>query len=377
MNVIITVINDVVTDRRVQKHTSLLKELGCNLTVVGRHLNRSPVAGNPDFKVIRLRLLFEKGPWMYISFNIRLFLSLLFRKADLYIANDLDTLLPCFILSRLRKKPLIYDSHEYFTGQHGLEERKLVYGFWKRIEKSILPKIRWMITVSDSIARLYCEEYGINPVVVRNLAPSSAGIKPVERSATGARDEDLLIVLQGSGINPGRGTRELIDAIALTERVFLLVIGAGDELGDIQSMVENRNLSHKVGFLPRMSWESMMSYTKCCDAGVTLDRDTCLNQRYSLPNKLFDYLSAGIPVIASALPEVSSIICRYNCGVLVEKVEPLSISEAITKIRDNPDLLDSMKIKASQAFSELNWERESVIELELFRTVISQSKSSK
>lgn len=371
MKALIAVISDLVTDMRVKKHASLLAEMGFDVTLIGRKS-----AGTDDMhilpgKSVRLSVPFRRGPFMYLSYNLMLMFQLFFRRADIYVSNDLDTLLPCFTASRLFSKPLVYDAHEYFTGQYGLPERKFRHWVWKRLEMWILPGISHMMTVSESIASLYRGEYGVNPVVIRNVAPAADHIIPADRRGIVNREDDLLVVFQGAGINPGRGAEELIDAMTLTDGVTLLIIGSGDIIGDIRRRVADRGLEEKVKFVPRVPWEQMMSYTMCCDAGLSLDTDTCLNQRFSLPNKLFDYIAAGIPVVVSPLPEVSAVVKSYKCGIVLGEVTPQAICGALTTLRDNRLLLDSLKKGAAVARKEQTWETEKRKEQEFIQSVIN------
>ncbi len=372
MRAVIAVISDLSTDMRVQKHAEILKEMGYSVKLVGRHCGRTPLLLQDGIKAIRIRIPFRKGPLMYLFFNAALLVHLLIRRADLYLSNDLDTLLPSRIASLLCGKPLVYDAHEYFTGQYGLPERRVKYSIWKGLEKRLLPGMKNMMTVSNSIAELYNREYGVSPVVVRNAALSTEGIMPARRDELGVNDSDLLVVLQGSGINPGRGASELIEAICLTEGVKLMIIGGGDMIDEIRMEVRKRNLQQKVIFLPRMPWKEMMRYTMCGDAGLSLDTDTCLNQRYSLPNKLFDYIAAGIPVIASPLPEVSALIGRYGCGMVLNNVSPWAVADSLAKLRDDRHYLTELKAKAKVAAEDLSWEKEKRAEQELFRSVIEK-----
>lgn len=370
---VLTVISDISTDQRVLKQAELLRENGFYVTVIGRKIRGNSYLPTSQTGHIRLKISFDKGPLMYAAFNLRLLFSLLGRKADLYVANDLDTLLPSFIVSKLFRRPLIYDSHEYFTGQHGLPERRFSFYVWKRLEGFLLPRIRWMITVSKSIADIYEREYGVKPVVVRNASLTSANISPRTRIEAGAKEGDLLAVFQGSGINPGRGAEELIEAMALTRGVKLLVIGSGDAYREALSLATEKGVSEKVKFLPRMPWEEMMSYTRSCDAGLSLDKDTCINQRYSLPNKVFDYISAGIPVIVSPLPEVSALISEFGCGIILSEVTPAEIAAKLMLLKNDASLLASLKKNAVVAAPELTWEREQIAEQDLFSRVISET----
>jgi glycosyltransferase involved in cell wall biosynthesis len=370
LKAVIAVISDLSTDMRVQKHAMLLAGEGYEVTLIGREtgsLLHLPLTG---IEACRIRVPFRKGPGMYVLFNFFLFWRLLFRRYDLCLACDLDTLLPCYIVTRLSGRRLVYDAHEYFTGQHGLAERRVKHAIWKWTERLVLPKIRHMITVSDSIAELYHLEYGVTPVVIRNVAPSVTHIEPHDRSVLGASGEELLVVFQGSGINEGRGARELIEAMTIVERVRLVIIGSGDIIDSLGRSVRESEAAERIMFLPRMPWEEMMRYTMCCDAGLSLDADICENQRYSLPNKLFDYIAAGIPVIVSPLPEVASITRRYGCGVVIGEVTPEAIAAALEKLRDDRGYLLSLRERTAEARRELNWEKEEIKEQEFFKGVI-------
>ncbi len=170
------------------------------------------------YKTVRMRLLFVRGPLFYAEFNIRLFLFLLFKKVNLFLSNDLDTLLPNFLVSRLRNIPLAYDSHEYYTETPELVNRKFVQHVWKLMEQFMLSRIDRMITVNESIAQMFRQEYGIEVVVVRNIPPSIKISTTKSRSDLGLPVEKKLLILQGSGINIDRGVEELV--LAMQYRQF-------------------------------------------------------------------------------------------------------------------------------------------------------------
>ena len=374
MRATIAVISDLSTDMRVQKQALLLTDMGYTVTLIGRYKGKSPSLFLPRVRVKRLRVLFRRGPLMYILFNASLFLRLLVRRSDLYVANDLDTLIPCYSVARLFGKSLVYDAHEYFTGQYGLAERKFQYSVWKKVERLLVPKVRHMITVSNSIAGLYRNEYKVDPVVIMNVAASTDELIAYNRNNLRVGKEDLLVVYQGSGINPGRGVMELINAMTMLERIRLIIAGSGDMIDEVKQAVTYKGLGSNVIFLPRMKWEEMMQFTMCCDAGLSLDPDNCINQRFSLPNKLFDYIAAGIPAVVSPLPEVSAVVERYACGLVLSHVTPYTIAGALERLRDDRDLLAELKEKALEARKVLNWENERVKEQEFFRNVIETKR---
>lgn len=374
MKAVIAVISDLSTDMRIQKHALLLSEMGFEVTLTGRRTGSMKEIALPGIRIERLRVPFRKGPLMYLWFNAALMMRLLFfRKAHLYVANDLDTLIPCYMASRLYGKPLVYDAHEYFTGQYSLAHRRLKRCLWKQAERLLLPKIHNMITVNDSIAELYRQEYGADPIVIRNLPMAAGHIKANSRADLGVSADDLLAVFQdGSGHNPGRGLTELLEAMKTLENVRLLIIGSGDRIGEARHKVQNEGLERKVVFLPRMNWDELISWLKCCDVGLSIDKDTCVNQRYSLPNKLFDAIVLGMPVIVSPLPEVSATVRRYGCGLVIDEVTPRVIAEKLAALRDDRLALQELKAKAEEAAPDLSWDNEKTREQDFFRSVIEK-----
>ena len=354
-----SVINCICYDQRVQKIAKVVSDLGCDITIIGRRKGDCCKDDRVPFRTFRFRMIFHKEFLFYTFFSLRLFFFLLFHKYDLYVSNDLDTLLPNYLVSRLKRKPLVYDSHEYFTGVPELEGRTFVKWVWKTIERMIFPHLKYVMTVSDSIALLYEKEYGIRPLTVRNCSPSSKDIKGFSRENFGIRSGDLLLILQGGGINIDRGGEELIEAIKVIEGVILIIAGRGDVMHNLKQKVFSLNITEKVKFFDMMPWNELMRYTKTADAGLCIDKDTNLNYRFSLPNKLFDYISAGIPVIAGNLQEITAVIKKYDLGLIIPEISPEEISDAIKRLKKNPDLLNRLKKNAINAFVDLSWEKES------------------
>jgi len=312
-------------------------------------------------------MIFKKGFLFYKFYNIRLFFYLLFHRFDLLVANDLDTLLPNYLVSGLKRIPLVYDSHEYFTGVPELQNRPFVRWVWRSIERVILPRLKYFITVSDPIAELYYYEYGIKGVTIRNCAVRSDKIEPYSKSELGIDSGNLLLIMQGAGINIQRGSEELLEAMHRVENVSLLIVGSGDVIEKLKKMADETELSGRVSFIPKVPWSEMMRYTKSADAGLSLDKNTNLNYRFSLPNKLFDYISAGIPVIAGDLPEVTRIITENTCGVIIPEVNPDEIGQAIRLLQSNRDLLSVLRQNAKTTSEIINWDIESQKVTELYK----------
>jgi glycosyltransferase involved in cell wall biosynthesis len=357
--VVFSVTNCICFDQRVLKMAETVKGLDCDITIIGREKGSCCKSNSVPFKTVRFRMLFKRGFLFYKFFNIRLFFYLLFHNFDILVANDLDTLLPNFLVSKIKKLPIVYDSHEYFTGVPEIQERPVVKWVWKTIEKMIFPKLQNVITVSDSISEQYEKEYGFRPVTVRNCSVKAENNATYSREELGISVDHLLLILQGTGINTGRGGEELIDAVHRTENVSLLIVGSGDELARLKTMVIEFRIETRVKFINTVSREELMRYTQSADIGMTLDKNNNVNHNFSLPNKLFDYINAGIPVIASDLTEVRKIVLNYDCGIIIKDVTPQYISTALSELRVNPARLAEMKSNSGKASLELNWETES------------------
>jgi glycosyltransferase involved in cell wall biosynthesis len=369
--VIVSVINDLVSDRRVHRTCTELCHMGFEVLLVGRRRRRSPAMDSRQYTTKRMKLWFETGPLFYFCFNIRLLILLLFgRKPALLYSNDLDTLLPNFLVSRLRRIPLVYDAHEYFTGVPELTDRPQVQKVWRTIERFTVPKISHMITVNHSIADLYTADYGVRPVVVRNV-PS----RPDHISTLPSRDElnlpteTKILIFQGAGINVHRGAEEAVQAIRYLDGVLLLFVGDGDVVETLKQTVSQQGLDHKVQFIPRVPMEVLHHYTRLADGGLTLDKDTNINYRYSLPNKLFDYIHAGIPVLASDLPEISRIVNHYNIGLVTSDHDPEILSEAMRTLLFDQQLREQWSENLPQAAADLCWEKEREVLLNLIKSV--------
>ena len=358
---VVSVINDLVTDQRVHKTCMTLHNMGFDVHLVGRTMHSSLPLESRAYTTSRMNLFFEKGICFYFFFQLRLFFFLLKNKADIYVSNDLDTLWPNYLISKWRKKILVYDAHEIFTEVPELVGRKFKQGLWKRLERKIFPRLKFVFTVNDSIASWYEKEYGIRPHVVRNIPLlKKKNVFELTREKVQLPEDKKIILLQGAGINVDRGAEEAVASMAFIDNAILLIIGGGDVILQLKQMVIKENLSSKIIFIDKLPPDELAAWTKLADIGLTLDKDTNINYRLSLPNKIFDYIHAGIPVLTSNLIEVKKIVENYNVGKVAEDHNPETIAKNIRDMLVSPEFL-TWKGNTAKAAAELNWEKEELV----------------
>jgi glycosyltransferase involved in cell wall biosynthesis len=355
---IVSVTNDLFTDNRVNKVCLFLKDQGYDVLLVGRLLPDSQSLDRP-YKTKRMRLLFRKGAMFYAEYNLRLFFFLLFRKADLLVSNDLDTLLANFCASKFKKScKLVYDSHEYYTEVPELSHRPKVKAVWEKIEGWIFPKLKSVYTVNDSIAQRYSEKYGVGVKVVRNIAPKYQPDQVLSRADLGLPEDKFILILQGAGINVDRGAEELIDAMQILDDALLIIVGDGDVLPQVKKNVIVYGLQNKVIIFGKRPYLEMMQYTANADLGLTLDKPNNLNYRFSLPNKVFDYIHAGTPIICTDLIEVRKVVEGHDVGLILNDLTPESIALAVNALRNDSKRMEQLKENCRKAAEKESWEGE-------------------
>ena len=283
---------------------------------------------------------------------------MLFNSSDLLFSNDLDTLLPNYLVSKLKRVDLIYDSHELFSEVPEIQDRPKVKGIWKWLEQTLLPRVKNMMTVNRSIAKTYKDWYGVDMAVHRNLPLSKPESTPISRKELDLPEDKKVIVLQGAGINVDRGAEEAVLAMKHLEEHVLLIIGSGDVLPTLKQMVQDHQLSDRVRIMGRIPYDEMMRYTSSADLGLSLDKDTNMNYRFSLPNKLFDYIQAGTPVLVSNLPELGKIVKEHRVGVVSDSHEPEQLAAQIRVFLDDSEQVAAANEACKVAAKELIWENE-------------------
>ena len=334
------VTNDLVTDRRVMRHAAALRGEGYEVLLVGRN----------DLKV-RCR----RGWRFYAEYNLRLWWRLLRTRTDVVWANDTDTLLGCYVAARMRGRKLVMDAHELFPEVPELIGRERVKRVWERLERRLMPKCDVLFTVCQSIADYYRERYGVRMTVVRNISELKVD---GGQWTVGSRDEgsagSLKTLLYQGAVNVGRGVDWAIDALEFLPDCRLVVAGGGDLLEEMRGYAAGKVWCDRVEFMGRLVPEELTRLTLTADVGLVMLEDMGLSYHYALPNRIGDFVAAGVPMVVSDLPEMASVVRRFGVGTVMEGTGGRALAEAVKRVLSR----DWREEDFAEARKDMDWERE-------------------
>lgn len=348
----VSVSNDLLCDNRVDKTCRSLSEYGLEVRLTGKRTKDSPDLNPRPYKYERIKVFFGKNALYYAELNTRLFFKLLFSRQDILWANDLDTLLANFLVSRIKRKPLIFDSHEHFTQVPELKNNPFAQKVWTKIEKFCVSGLKYVVTVCNPIKEYFKDRYGVEAVVVRNMP-----LKRKRQDAfTPAEEKENVVVWQGA-VNVERGLEELCEAFKWIN-AKLYIIGQGDIRDELERHVEKEGLGERIRFFGRLPFEEMMSLAEKAKLGVSIDKDTNMNYAVSLPNKIFEYIHCSVPILASPLREIKPIIEKYETGEFIRSYDSKDLSMQINGLISDNEKLNRYAENCRSASEDLTWQKE-------------------
>ena len=359
---IFTVTNDLNYDQRMQRICGSLAEAGYEVLLVGRKLKTSLPLSTKNYQQRLLKCWFNKGKLFYTEFNIRLFFFLLFKKMDCICAIDLDTILPCYYISKLKGIKRVYDAHEYFSQLDEVVNRPKIYRFWHVIEKRMLPEFKNGYTVCESLAAEFRKNYNVNYKVIRNV--------PLLIESNEQTRSEEIILYQGA-VNKGRG----LDKVALAMKKVsakLWVCGNGNFMEEMRSVVQKNNLADKVTFFGMLSPEKLKERTAQAYIALNPFERTGLNQYLSLSNKFFDYIHADIPQVTMNYPEYKKINDQFQIAELIDDLDPKTVANSINKLITSKELYLRLKQNCIAAKQELNWQKEKKCLLNFYEELFNE-----
>ncbi len=346
--IIFTVTNDLNYDQRMHRIAGTLSRNGYDVLLVGRKRKESNPLSDQPFSQKRLFCFWEQGPLFYIEYNIRLLLFLLANSADIICAIDLDTILPCYFSSVLKKQIRVYDAHELFTEQFEIVRRPRIQKIWLAIERFAVKRFKNGYTVNQFIANWLQQQYDVQYDIIRNL--------PLEYSIQVVEPGDY-ILYQGA-VNEGRCFDTLIPAMQYVD-AKLVICGKGNYYEQTKALIQQYQLEDKVELSGYIAPAALKTITQNARLGLTLFDEKGLNQYQSLCNRFFDYMMAGIPQICIDYPEYRSINDEFGFAHMITATDSQTIAHELNKLLTDTVLYKSLQQNALKARSVLNWEHES------------------
>lgn len=359
-----TVTTDLNFDQRMQRICSTLAEAGYEVTLVGREKHNSKALSEQKFKQHRIKCRFEKGKLFYLEYNRRLYQYLKEQEMDLLCSCDLDTILPGLFLKN--KGKWVYDAHEYFTELEELVKRPLVKFIWKWIERLCVPKVDGAYTVSKGYADLFEREYKKKFEIIGNITR----LRQEERVQAGE-----YILYQGS-VNRGRALNQLVDAMPFVDAP-LVICGEGDLYEALKQKVLNQRLTEKVRFTGYLRPEELLPITRKARIGLTLFSKAGLSNKYSLANRFFDYLHAGLPQVAMNYPEYRDFNAQHEVAVLIDDLEPKTIAASLNHLLKNETNYERLRANALEARKHFNWQAEEIKLLQFYKELFKAFDSGR
>ena len=385
---------DLSYDQRMQRIGGSLARAGYQVLLVGWQRPASvPLVPQP-YAQHRLRGWFQRGKLFYLEYNLRLFFFLLGQRAAAWSCADLDAALPTWLRAWLGGQPFVYDAHELFTEVPEVVARPRVQRAWQWVENFIVPRARLRYTVGPALARLFEQRHpGCAFAVVRNvpaslvpgawcLVPgSNTGQEPevsnqapvTKHQAPSTKHQAPTLLYQGA-LNVGRGLAELLEAMPLVP-ARLLICGEGDCSAALRAQAARLGLlaSGQVEFRGYVLPEALRQLTAQATVGIMLLENTGLSYYYSLANKFFDYVQAGIPQLCIAFPEYRALNARHEVAELVPDLRPATLAAALARLlpggRPGPHY-QRLAANCRRARAEWSWEEEEKTLLRLYKEVL-------
>lgn len=366
------VLNSFTNDSRVLRECKTLTDAGYYVRVFSLHDKGLAIRETTDtYDLTRFALRTRSWPKTFFWQTFKYFecVCKMVRKGRrlrplLVHAHDRDALPIGYLIAKLTRCKLIYDAHELWGHTaHAAKRPALVNKMAAKMERFIARRADGVITASQPTARHMEKSFGFEGIILlRNLPyyrvreEYSRDDSPL-RQSLGINPEKIILLYQGV-VSPYRGLEPLIKAAKfLIDKFVVVILGNGPLVPHLKQLALDLDITEKVFFHPAVSPEELAPYTAGADLGISLIEDICLSYRYCLPNKLFEYMQAGFPVIVSNLPEMRKVVEDHKVGLVLDSWDPKSVANAINGFwgQDSYYIYSKNAVRAAKLF---NWEIE-------------------
>jgi glycosyltransferase involved in cell wall biosynthesis len=346
-------------DSRIVNLTNSLKEENCAVSVISFDWFISDQEYFDDtYKVFKL----HKGYYslfFYLRFAFILIKELIKTKSDIYFAEDLYTLPFVTTIAKIRNAKVYYNSRELYAFLGGLRNRPILQKLVKSIEQFFIKKVDLVLTTGEMDSDFLKNFYKINNTVeIRNIPLMQMPAKSVNyREMFDIPSNSLIMIYQGVLLD-GRGIPIILRVMKELPELYLIIIGDGEQKNNFIKLIGELGISYRVFFIGTVKQKELINFTAGGDIGLSLIEDISLSYYHALPNKLFEYIMAGIPVLASNLPQMKKIVDDYNVGESVDLGIYAELINILSQWIANPKLLHQYKKNCLLAAQELNWKSE-------------------
>ncbi|MGI4865266.1 MAG: glycosyltransferase [Janthinobacterium lividum] len=372
------VTTDLSYDQRMQRICGSLAQAGYDVKLVGWQRKTSLPLQPELYAQHRLRGWCQRGKLFYIEYNLRLFWYLLRQRAAVWACADLDAALPTWARARLGGQPFVYDAHELFTEVPEVVTRPAVQRLWQWVENVVVPRAQLRYTVGPALARLFAQRHpGCAFAVVRNVPVGNAQLTmrnepppAAKNQAPSPKNQPPTLLYQGA-LNVGRGLAQLLDAMPLVP-ARLVICGEGDCSAELRAQAERLGLlaSGQVEFKGYVLPADLRQLTAQATVGIMLLENTGLSYYYSLANKFFDYVQAGIPQLCIDFPEYRALNEQHEVAALVPDLAPATLAAALARLLPSGqpgEYYQRLTENCQQARQEWSWQEEEKVLINLYK----------
>ena len=351
-------INQIEFERRIYNQIETAKNMGYKVLAIS--IGKPGDKGCEKKERFLLKRIFtkfhEKGPIKFISFNIKLFIAILFRPIQVIHCHDLWPLPAAALAALFKNCYLVYDAHEYYGGLNIFNNRPIRKNIWMVLEWLAIPLVDMLITISEPLGDLYKKRYPqLKKVeIIRNVPKYETPSNPKKF----VKSKFSHTIIFHGHFKPGRGLENLVKAMHNLPDVKLILVGGGELKQSLISLVKNLELNN-VEFLDYIHHDQLISHAAKADLGIVLFEATSLNYSFALPNKFFEYVMAGLPVLASNIKTLQYYVDKYDIGKTVNPGNIDDISNKLKEMLQDEPQLKKWENNCLELAKELNWEKES------------------
>lgn len=356
---LITFLGNINFDTRCFNLYNSLKDNGFEVEFVGFDwLTKGFESAKGSISIYKLTKEFS-SLFFYFKFFSILKYNLLKKKYDIVFAEDLYTLPICIIVGKLKGAKVIYDCRELFGFLAGLKDKPFTQKMWRIIEKFFINKANLVLVTGKMDDEFLKSEYNLkNTFVLRNLPLFKNSDSPIDfYNQFGIEKDKKILIYQGVVVH-GRGLKIIFEVLKKSDDFVLIVLGDGEHLKYYQDLSKSLSIDKKVFFAGKISQEKLINYTSSAFVGLSLIENLSLSYYYALPNKLFEYVMAEVPVIVTNLPQMKEIVDEFKVGFVVEENDFESIIQIIERLNQDNLYYNQLKENCRKASEILCWENE-------------------